>query len=89
MSRSLVTLSFTISGVLFWAGPAANAQPISIHNPYRSYSLTGLNYGSMQWEQAHPRRSAATTSSPSPGHQPPVYYQSPDHRSRRIWRRCR
>ena len=31
--------------------PAAPAQAISPQNPYRSFSLSGINYGSMQWER--------------------------------------
>jgi hypothetical protein len=29
------------------------AQPISPHNPYRSFNISGVNYGSQQWERAH------------------------------------
>ncbi len=31
----------------------AAAQPISRNNPYRSFNITGINYGSMQWERDH------------------------------------
>jgi|694.fasta_scaffold93759_2 hypothetical protein len=31
--------------------PAASAQAISPQNPYRSFNLSGINYGSMQWER--------------------------------------
>jgi hypothetical protein len=30
----------------------AEAQAVSPRNPYRSFNLSGLNYGSMQWEKA-------------------------------------
>jgi hypothetical protein len=33
----------------------AEAQ-ISRNNPYRSFNLTGVNYGSMQWEAKHKRQ---------------------------------
>jgi len=36
-------------GVLLAAGDAAAISP---QNPYRSFNLSGLNYGSMQWERA-------------------------------------
>jgi hypothetical protein len=31
--------------------PAASAFAISPQNPYRSFNLSGINYGSMQWER--------------------------------------
>lgn len=34
------------------AVPAAPALAISPQNPYRSFNLSGINYGSMQWERA-------------------------------------
>ena len=30
----------------------AQARAVSPRNPYRSFNLSGLNYGSMQWEKA-------------------------------------
>lgn len=35
---------------------SADAAPISRNNPYRTYNLSGINYGSMQWERTHNRR---------------------------------
>jgi hypothetical protein len=32
--------------------PAA-AAGLSPNNPYRSFNITGYNYGSMQWERSH------------------------------------
>jgi hypothetical protein len=32
---------------------SASAYPISQNNPYRSFNITGINYGSMQWERDH------------------------------------
>jgi hypothetical protein len=34
------------------AVPATPAFAISPQNPYRSFNLSGVNYGSMQWERA-------------------------------------
>jgi len=34
------------------------AGPISTNNPYRSFNISGVNYGSMRWEQSHRRVSA-------------------------------
>ena len=31
---------------------AAEARAVSPRNPYRSFNLSGINYGSMQWEKA-------------------------------------
>ena len=31
---------------------AVEARAVSPRNPYRSFNLSGLNYGSMQWERA-------------------------------------
>jgi len=31
---------------------AGEARAVSPRNPYRSFNLSGLNYGSMQWEKA-------------------------------------
>jgi hypothetical protein len=33
--------------------PVAAAPRLSAHNPYRSFNISGVNYGSMQWEQSH------------------------------------
>ena len=30
----------------------AEARAVSPRNPYRSFNLSGINYGSMQWERA-------------------------------------
>ena len=40
---------------LFAVSRPAEAQ-ISRNNPYRSFNLTGVNYGSMQWEAKHKRQ---------------------------------
>ena len=33
--------------------PESSAQPISPKNPFRSYNISGVNYGSQQWEKAN------------------------------------
>jgi len=38
------------------------AGPISTNNPYRSFNISGVNYGSMRWEQQHRGRSWRATS---------------------------
>jgi hypothetical protein len=44
-----------VAAMAIFSQPAA-AQ-ISRNNPYRSFNLTGVNYGSMQWEAKHKRQS--------------------------------
>ncbi|WP_437204874.1 hypothetical protein [Planctomicrobium sp. SH664] len=44
----------------------ADAAPISRNNPYRSFNISGINYGSMQWERAH-RQKKPVPSTPSRG----------------------
>ena len=33
--------------------PVEAAPRLSPNNPYRSFNISGVNYGSMQWEQSH------------------------------------
>lgn len=37
----------------------ADAAPVSARNPYRSFNISGVNYGSMQWERAHRGRASS------------------------------
>jgi hypothetical protein len=58
MSRSITRLilaAVALSGLL-GAPDLAQAQIISPKNPYRSFNISGINYGSMQWERAHRRQ---------------------------------
>ncbi|MGB8853488.1 MAG: hypothetical protein WCC69_07985 [Pirellulales bacterium] len=50
MPRFVRPLVCLIAAVL--ALPATPAFAISPQNPYRSFNLSGINYGSMQWERA-------------------------------------
>jgi hypothetical protein len=45
-------------------GLAATSQagPISTNNPYRSFNIGGVNYGSMQWERTQRKAAAARSS---------------------------
>lgn len=56
---SLILAALT---ALFVLAQGADAQ-ISRNNPYRSFNLTGVNYGSMQWEAKHKRQSTKSWSS--------------------------
>ena len=53
MTRYCLLLA-AFAAFLVLAQPA-EAQ-ISRNNPYRSFNLTGVNYGSMQWEAKHKRQ---------------------------------
>jgi hypothetical protein len=48
--------ALALVAVLTYSPQSADAQ-ISRNNPYRSFNLTGVNYGSMQWEAKHKRQS--------------------------------
>jgi len=45
-----IVLPALLAVCLVSGGPEASA--ISPQNPYRSFNLSGINYGSMQWERA-------------------------------------
>ena len=38
---------------IFWLAAPSSAQAVSPQNPYRTFNLSGINYGSLQWERAH------------------------------------
>lgn len=44
--------------------PRAEAIPISRNNPFRTYNLGGVNYGSEQWERARRAKSGGSTQRP-------------------------
>ena len=50
MIRYCIALA-TFAALVAFAQPS-EAQ-ISRNNPYRSFNISGVNYGSMQWERAH------------------------------------
>ena len=56
---------------IFASGTSVSLAGWSVNNPYRTYNLTGLNYGAQNWEQQHRGNKAASQ---------PV-------RARRLWRR--
>ena len=53
---------------------ATPAAAISPRNPYRSFNLSGINYGSMQWERAQRE-----------GRSVWPYYDTPSRRSSGVW----
>jgi len=50
--RSCCLLFTAIAAGLAVAMSAGEAEAISPRNPYRTFNLGGVNYGSMRWEQA-------------------------------------
>ena len=51
------SLSFAviIAAAIAVAGFCSTASAVSPNNPYRTFNLSGINYGSMRWEQAQQR----------------------------------
>jgi hypothetical protein len=65
--------------------PSAQAQVvISRNNPYRSFNLSGINYGSMQWERTHGNQGNYGYRS---GYRPANRYYVANRHSGRSWRR--
>lgn len=47
-------LSLIVVGVsMIDVRPVEAAPWLSPNNPYRSFNISGINYGSMRWEQSH------------------------------------
>jgi hypothetical protein len=59
MTRILI-LSLVLAGACLLNG--RTAQAISRNNPYRSFNLSGYNYGSTQWEMRHGRKANSSWS---------------------------
>jgi hypothetical protein len=67
MLRKLAVLSSLVVAMLMFDVRGSAAGPISPRNPYRSFNISGVNYGSMRWEQQNRGRSWRTTSHRSGG----------------------
>jgi hypothetical protein len=52
MIRNLA-LAVVAAAALGVMGSRAEAAPVSAGNPYRSFNISGVNYGSVRWERAH------------------------------------
>lgn len=52
MARKFV-LALAVLSLFGFASQNADAVIISRQNPFRSYNISGINYGSMQWEKNH------------------------------------
>jgi hypothetical protein len=55
MENTMKTLfrAFLLFAALSLVHQPCDAGPISLQNPFRSYNLSGINYGSEQWERDH------------------------------------
>ena len=57
MLRKVILGLFVVAATAGLAN-SSSANPISKNNPYRSFNITGINYGSLKWEKAHGHRSS-------------------------------
>jgi hypothetical protein len=64
MTRHIARLCCLLMLVAFFAVPSADAQ-ISRQNPFRSFSVSGVNYGSMRWEQQQRKKVSKPTKTKS------------------------
>ena len=59
MFRKLILGLFVVAAAAGLAN-SSSANPISKYNPYRSFNVTGINYGSLKWEREHGHRATHT-----------------------------
>jgi hypothetical protein len=61
MIRKLILPLVALAAFALIDASAATAAPkgFSPRNPYTSFNISGVNYGSVRWEQMHHRRPAA------------------------------
>lgn len=65
MLRNL-SIAILMFAATTWSAAAASAAPISPNNPYRSFNLSGVNYGSMKWERSQGKSRAKAIGGGSP-----------------------
>ncbi len=53
MLRKLAILSSLVAATLVFEVRGSTAAPVNTRNPYRSFNISGVNYGSVRWEQSH------------------------------------
>lgn len=58
MVRSFILGLFVVAAVVGMSS-SSEAARISRNNPYRSFNVSGINYGSQNWERTHGRRSSS------------------------------
>jgi hypothetical protein len=57
MLRKSFLMALVAGAALLSMQGSADAAPVSLNNPYRSFNITGVNYGSTRWETQHRGRS--------------------------------
>jgi hypothetical protein len=57
MFRKIVLGLFVVAATAGLAS-VSSANPISKNNPYRNFNISGINYGSLNWERSHNNRSS-------------------------------
>ena len=57
MLRQVILGLFVVAAAAAFASESS-AGVISKNNPYRSFNISGINYGSMNWERSHGNRSS-------------------------------
>jgi hypothetical protein len=57
MFRKVIFGLFVVAAMAGFAS-TGSAGVISKNNPYRSFNISGINYGSMNWERTHGNRSS-------------------------------
>jgi hypothetical protein len=56
MLRTLALLAATMVATLAFEAQPARGGIVSPGNPSKSFNISGINYGSMKWEQDHGNR---------------------------------
>ena len=68
MTRFILLTLITVT-ILSMSAFCRSADAISPRNPYRSFNLGGVNYGSMRWERTH-RQGRSSWPKNKPARQP-------------------
>ena len=58
MLRKILAVAVVVAAAVLVDARPADAAPLSPRNPYRSFNITGVNYGSLNWERTHGGRCA-------------------------------
>ncbi len=56
MRTKRLAIFFFFAAAVLVCVPDAEALQISRNNPYRSFNISGYNYGSVRWEKQHQRK---------------------------------
>ena len=56
MKNSRIWLLWIFAVACFLGAATVRAETINPRNPFRGYNVSGINYGSQQWEKANQRQ---------------------------------